>query len=116
MAEYGQHGGEPVASIIANYEIGASSRDIGLLQELASVASMAHAPVIAAVSPSMFDIKDWGELAGLNDLASVFEGPQYTKWTAFRESADARYVGLTMPRFMLRAPYHPENNPVLACN
>ena len=116
VAEYGQHGGEPVASIIANYEFGASSRDMGLLQELASVASMAHAPVIASVSPSMFDVEDWAELAGLKDLASVFEGPQYTKWSSFRESENARYVGLALPRFMLRAPYHPENNPVRAFN
>ena len=44
VAEYGQHGGEPVASIIANYEFDASSPDMHLLQQLASVASMAHAP------------------------------------------------------------------------
>ena len=116
VAEYGQHGGEPVASIIANYEFDASSPDMHLLEQLASVASMAHAPMIASVSPTMFDIKDWGELAGLKDLASVFEGPKYIKWAAFRESEDARYVGLAMPRFMLRAPYHPENNPVRAFN
>lgn len=116
VTEYGQLGGEPVATIIANYEFDTSSTDLRLLQELASVASMAHAPVIAGVSPQVFDIKDWGELAGLKDLASVFEGPQYAKWNSFRESENARYIGLALPRFMLRAPYHPENNPVRAFN
>ena len=64
VTEYGQLGGEPVATIVANYEFDSSSKDIALLQELASVASMAHAPVIAGVSTRMFDIGDWSELAG----------------------------------------------------
>ena len=114
VTEYGQLGGEPVATIIAHYDFDASSKDIALLQELASVASMAHAPVIAGVSTRMFDIDDWSELAGMKDLAAVFDGPQYAKWSSFRQSEDARYVGLALPRFMLRTPYHPENNPVRA--
>ena len=40
-----------------------------------------------------------------------FEGPQYAKWQSFRESEDARYVGLTVPRFLLRLPYDPEDGP-----
>ena len=116
VTEYGQLGGEPVATIIANYEFDSSSKDIALLQELASVASMAHAPVIAGVSTRMFDIEDWSELAGMKDLAAVFEAPQYAQWNSFRRSENARYIGLAMPRFMLRAPYHPENNPVRSFN
>ena len=116
VTEYGQLGGEPVGTIIANYEFGFSNKDIALLQDLASVASMAHAPIIAGVSTRMFDIGDWSELAGMKDLAAVFDAPQYAKWNSFRRSEDARYVGLALPRFMLRSPYHPENNPVRAFN
>ena len=35
----------------------------------------------------------------------MFEEPRYQRWNAFRDSEDARYVGMCMPRFMLRAPY-----------
>ena len=35
---------------------------------------------------------------------------------AFRETEDARYVGLTLPRFLLRLPYDPENAPVKSFN
>ncbi|HHY0626837.1 TPA: type VI secretion system contractile sheath domain-containing protein, partial [Vibrio parahaemolyticus] len=38
--------------------------------------------------------------------------PKYTKWHALRESEDARYLGLTAPRFLLRTPYDPVENPV----
>ena len=45
------------------------------------------------------------------DLHAIFEGPQYTKWNAFRESEDARYVGLLMPRFLLRLPHGSKTTP-----
>src|SRR5262249_10924198 len=47
---------------------------------------------------------------------SIFEGPQYTKWRGFRESEDARSVGLAMPRFLLRLPYGKESVPVKSFN
>jgi type VI secretion system protein ImpC len=49
-------------------------------------------------------------------LKSVFEGPQYAKWQSFRESEDARSVGLTVPRFLLRLPYSSTTIPVKAFN
>jgi len=113
-AEYGQHGGEPVGVLIGNYEFDAGSQDIKLLQSVASVAAMAHAPFIAAASPRFFGVDDIQRLANLKDIKDIFEGPQYAKWNGFRESEDSRYVGLTMPRFLLRLPYDPAGNPVKA--
>jgi type VI secretion system protein ImpC len=46
----------------------------------------------------------------------LFEGPQYARWQAFRESEDARYVGLTLPRFLLRLPYGQNTVPTKAFN
>ncbi|WP_300667616.1 type VI secretion system contractile sheath large subunit [Desulfoluna sp.] len=110
--EYGQFGGEPYASMIGNYEFGSSPQDIKLLGFLGSVASMAHAPFIGAVAPSMFGLESFSGMAQLKDLNSIFEGPQYAKWKALRESEDARYIGLVMPRFLLRLPYGRETDPV----
>ena len=113
-AEYGQFGGQPVGAMIANYEFTAASPDIKLLQYAASVATMAHAPFIAAAGSKFFGEEDFLKLPNLKDLKSIFEAPQYVKWNSFRESEDARSVGLTVPRFLLRAPYHKENNPIKA--
>jgi type VI secretion system protein ImpC len=52
----------------------------------------------------------------MKDLKAVFEGPQYTKWQSFRESEDSRYVGLCMPRFLLRLPFGSNTVPVKAFN
>ncbi len=115
-AEYGQFGGQPYAAMIGNYDFGPGPQDIKLLQNVASVAAMAHAPFIAAAGPQFFGLDDFTHRPQLKDLKSVFEGPQYTKWNSFRESEDARYVGLTLPRFLLRLPYGPDTQPVKAFN
>ena len=113
-AEYGQFGGEPVGTIIANYSFGPNSVDMKILQNAAAVSAVAHAPFIASAGPEFFGLEEFDGLPNLKELSSIFEGPQFAKWRSFRESEDARYVGLTMPRFLLRAPYDPENNPVKA--
>ena len=115
-AEYGTFGGKPIGLIVGNYEFGAGPQDIALLQKVASVSAMAHAPFISASSPQMFGIDTWEDLPKLKDLKSLFEGPQYARWQAFRESEDGRYVGLTAPRFLLRLPYGAANVPVKSFN
>jgi type VI secretion system protein ImpC len=114
-AEYGQFGGNPVGAMIGNFYFGPSAVDIRLLENMAKIASVAHAPFIAAASPEFFGLKgSFERLPALKDLQDVFSGTRYTKWQSFRESEDARYVGLTLPRFLLRQPYDPEENPVRA--
>jgi len=115
-AEYGQFGGNPFGAMIANYDFGPGPQDVKLLQYAASVATMSHAPFIAAAGPQFFGEESFQRLPNLKDLKSVFEGPQYVKWNSFRESEDARSVGLTMPRFLLRLPYSQETNPVKSFN
>lgn len=110
-AEYGQFGGQPVGVMVGNYEFGPGAQDMALLQNMGAVATMAHAPFISAAGKDFFGIASWDELPNLKDLKSIFEMPQYTKWRAFRESEDSRYVGLTLPRFLLRVPYGSDTVP-----
>lgn len=104
-SEYGTFGGKPHGLMISTYDFSPSSEDMQLLRYMASVSAMAHAPFIGNAGPQFFGCTQYEELAALKDLKSIFEGPQYTRWRSFRESEDARYVGLTLPRFLLRLPY-----------
>jgi type VI secretion system protein ImpC len=115
-AEYGQFGGKPYGALIGNYEYGAGPQDLKLLQYMASVATMSHAPFLTAASPTFFGVLDFTTLPHLKDLKAIFESPQYIKWQSFRETEDARYVGLLLPRFLLRLPYGPDTQPVKAFN
>lgn len=108
-AEYGQFGGKPYGALIANYDLGPGNKDIKLMQQVASVSAMSHAPFIAAAGPGFFGLDSYDGLPALKDLESIFEGPQYAKWQSFRESDDSRNIGLTLPRFLLREPYGEDN-------
>ena len=115
-AEYGQFGGKPYGAVFSNYEVGPNPQDITLLQKAAAIGAMSHAPFFAAAGPQFFGMKDFLGLPNLKDLDALFEGPQYTKWRSFRESEDARYVGLLCPNFLLRLPYGPNTTPVKMFN
>jgi type VI secretion system protein ImpC len=104
-AEFGQFGGAPVAAVIADYTLTPSHQDIQLLQYAASVASMAHAPFFAAAGKEFFGLDEWRGLPDITDLPGVFDAPRYARWNSFRENPNARYVGLTLPGFLLRLPY-----------
>ncbi|OOF24506.1 type VI secretion protein [Salinivibrio proteolyticus] len=109
---YGQFGGEPTGAIIGNYAFTPSTPDMKLLQYMGALGAMAHAPFISSVGPEFFGIESFEELPNIKDVKSIFESPKYTKWRALRESEDARYLGLTAPRFLLRVPYDPTENPI----
>ncbi len=115
-SEYGQFGGKPYGLIVGNYEFGPGAQDIKLLQSIASVATMSHAPFIAAAGSEFFGLESFSGLPNLKDLKSIFEMPQYVKWQSFRESEDSRNVSLTLPHFLLRLPYGPETQPVKSFN
>ena len=114
--EYGVHGGKPYGLICGNFDFGPGPQDVALLQKCAAVAAMSHAPFIANSSPEFFGETSFLKLPALKDLKSLFEGPQYARWHSFRESEDARYVGLCMPRFLLRLPYGEKTIPVKSFN
>ena len=112
---FGQFGGNPYGVIIGDYSLTHDNSDVTLMSHMASLAAMNHAPFIAAADPSFFCIKDYAEIPDLKQIEAMFEGPQYIKWRQFRDSDDARNVGLAMPRFMLR-PTYGENIPVRSFN
>lgn len=114
--EYGTFGGEPYGLMVANFDFGPGAQDVELLSNCAAVAAMAHAPFIANAGPRFFGKEDFLELPKMKDLKALFEGPQYARWHSFRESEDARNVGLCMPRFLLRQPYGQETIPVKSFN
>jgi predicted component of type VI protein secretion system len=62
--------------------------------------------------PEITQWQDRIKLTSQRDLAEIFNTPAYARWREFRESEDSRYVGLTMPRILMRLPYEPRPSPV----
>jgi type VI secretion system protein ImpC len=75
----------PWAVIAGNYTFGQSELDAQVLKHLAGLASSLGAPFLAEA-----------QLPG--------EGTEQA-WSELRHSPDARWIGLALPRFLLRLPY-----------
>ncbi len=110
--EYSMFGGEPFGAIVGAYEFSHHPRDVGLLRNMSGICASAHAPFIAAVSPKLFRMESWQELPNPQDLQQIVSSPDYASWQSLRESEDARYIGLTMPRVLARLPYGAATIPV----
>ncbi len=110
--EFGTLGGAPFGVLVTDFEFGRSSQDVRLLGELSHVAASAHAPLVGCVSPGLFDLDSFTDLAAPRDLARVMDSGELAAWRSFRASEDARYVALVLPHVMMRLPYGPDTSPV----
>lgn len=111
VAEYDQFGGRPYGAIIGLYEFAHTPRDEFWLRTMGRIAAAAHAPFIGSVSPKFFGCETAEELATLKDLEGLMSHPRYGSWNKFRDSEEAAYVGLTLPKYICRQPWDPEVNP-----
>ena len=110
--EYGQLGGEPYGCLVGDYSFDHTPGDVELLGQMAQIAAAAHAPFIAGAGPALLGMDSWQELANPRDLGKIFAAPDYAAWRSLRESDDAKYLGLAMPRFLSRLPYGAKTSPV----
>ncbi|MCA9064902.1 MAG: type VI secretion system contractile sheath large subunit [Planctomycetaceae bacterium] len=103
--EFGTPGGTPYGILIGNYEFTNHPDDIDLMKRISGVAAAAFAPFVASGSTSLLGIEDFSTLEQPINLESIFRNDRYTKWRSLRRELDTRFLGLTVPRVLMRAPY-----------
>lgn len=111
VSEYDQYGGKPFGSIVGLYEFEHTPADLGWLKVMGKIANASHAPFISSVSPRFFGCDTIEELAMIKDLEGLMNHPKYSAFNALRESEEAAYIGLSLPSYILRLPWHPITNP-----
>ncbi|WP_237215446.1 type VI secretion system contractile sheath large subunit [Falsiroseomonas oryziterrae] len=110
--EFGTPGGEPYGAILGDYEWTHHPDDVETLRLMSNIAAAGFSPFVSGVGAGMFGFNDWTELSKPRDLAKIFETTEYAKWRSFRESEDARFVSLVMPRTVARLPYGSATKPI----
>jgi len=110
--EFGIFGGEPFGALIGDYEFSRHPEDIELLEKVSQVAAGAHAPFLTAAAPELLNLDSFSQLGDPRDIGKIFDSTEFAKWKSFRASEDSRYVGLTMPRVLMRLPYGKDTKPV----
>jgi len=95
---------QPWSLLVGHCRFGADADDIALLGHLGVIASHAGGPLLAEADPNLVGC------AALNERAEprnwTFVGSDVDeRWLALRRSPVARWLGLAMPRVLLRLPY-----------
>jgi type VI secretion system protein ImpC len=111
VAEYDQYGGRPYGSMVGLYEFEHTPKDEFWLKTMGKVAAASHAPFVGSVSPKFFGCDSIEELSAIKDLEGLMNHPKYGSWNKLRDSEEAAYIGLTLPKYTIRLPYDPELNP-----
>jgi type VI secretion system ImpC/EvpB family protein len=110
-AEFGMPGGKPFGVLLGDFVVAHKPRtadkidDVAALRSMSHVAAAAFAPFVVGAHPSLFGLDAWSELERPIDLARALQGPEYTKWNALRDTDDARFLGITLPRALMRHPW-----------
>jgi type VI secretion system protein ImpC len=101
----GTPGAEPWAVMAGNFNFGPTLEDAELLARMAKVAAGAGAPFIAGASPRLLGCDSVLDLPDPRQWKIQMSGETAASWQSLRSSPEARFVGLGLPRFLLRLPY-----------
>jgi type VI secretion system protein ImpC len=110
--EFGTLGGQPYGCLIGDFYFSHQPTDVQLLRDISKIAAAAHAPFFAAADSTLMGMDSWNELMNPRDLSKVFDTPDYAAWRSLRDSDDAKYIGLCLPRVLARVPYGAKSEPV----
>lgn len=114
--EFGMPGGEPFGLMLVDHEVshrprpGQGTDDVTILRSLSAVAAASFCPFIFSAAPSLFGVDTFRDLGKATDLTAGFAQPEYTRWRSFRDTDDARFIAVAMPRILMRLPYRDDGS------
>ncbi|HWA61605.1 MAG TPA: type VI secretion system contractile sheath large subunit [Caulobacteraceae bacterium] len=109
--EFGMPGGEPFGLIVADYEVqhrpteDHPTDDVSALKALATVGAASFCPFVLGVSPRVFQVDSFRDFGRPFNLRTVFAQAEYQRWLSVRDGEDMRFIGLALPRILMRHPY-----------
>ncbi len=105
-------GGEPCAVVGGNYTFGPTREDAELLGRIARIARTASAPFIAAASDRLLGCESLAQTPDPREWKRMADTDAGQAWEALRKLPEASYLGLALPRFLLRLPYGADTDPI----
>ena len=105
-------GGAPWAMVAGCFRLEKTLADIGLLARMAQVAAAAGAPFIAAASDRMLCPKSLHQTPDPDDWQPQTQPAAEEAWQLLRTLPEAQYLGLVLPRLLLRLPFGADTEPL----
>ncbi|MEJ1462883.1 MAG: type VI secretion system contractile sheath large subunit [Candidatus Sedimenticola sp. (ex Thyasira tokunagai)] len=97
-------GGEPWSLLVGDYRFGPDKEETTLLAALGAIASHAGGPFLAAASPAILGCSSLVDSPAAENWQGL-EREMERSWQALRGSSVAPWIGLALPRVLLRLPY-----------
>jgi type VI secretion system protein ImpC len=106
-------GAHPWAVVGGVYTFDRAAEDMALLERVAGLCKKAGAPFLAAASPNIVGCPSFGTTKDQDDWQfSATQKETQDQWDRLRHLPEASYMGLALPRFLLRLPYGQETEPI----
>lgn len=103
--EYDGIPADPASLVLVDHDVTHRAADIEVLREIGGLAKAIQVPVVFAAGAEFFEFKNLVHALALPDLPSRLTGPSYSGWMSFQREEAARWVSVTVNRFLLRAPH-----------
>jgi type VI secretion system protein ImpD len=114
--EFDMAGGEPFGILVGDYYLSHEDTnprygtdDMFALESMTMSAAAAFSPFVCSCDPQTLGLKSFEPLCGELDLEAVFRQPVYKRWNRLRDMEDARFLGICVPRVLLREPWSAES-------
>jgi type VI secretion system protein ImpC len=108
----GVAGAEPYTVLVCGYTFDQTTEDIKLLQHLARIAQAAGSPLVTSADSHFAGCQSLAATPDPNDWQWQPDPAASQLWQQLQQSPEAAYIGLSLPRFLLRLPYGKDTDPI----
>jgi type VI secretion system protein ImpC len=115
LEESGLHkalGGEGWAVLVGAFTFDAAREDLEVLGRLAKIAALHGGAFVAGASPHFVGCDAFALRPDPSDWTRPMSGESTQAWAALRTLAEARHLGLVLPRVLIRQPYGKGSDPI----
>ncbi|CAH1650758.1 Type VI secretion system protein ImpD [Hyphomicrobiales bacterium] len=114
--EFDMPGGLPYGLLLVDMPVPHAPRadgggdDLGWLAGLAAVGAAAFAPVIVPAAAGLFGLSSFSEMSATGDIGALLADGEHRRWQALRQRDEARFLGVVVPRVLMRVPYRDDGS------
>jgi type VI secretion system ImpC/EvpB family protein len=104
-------GGLRPSAIVGAYRFEATAEDLALLESMGALARAVDAPFVAECGASLLGARSVAQQPDPRDWTALETGIE-ARWQALRAGHAGPYLGLVLPRILLRLPYGRKADPI----
>lgn len=105
-------GGTPWAAIGGDFSFDLNIEDVAALIRLEQLAKAADAPFISHITPQVLGVSSLAGNSHPENWNVSGDSNEGKLWTTLRSLPESSYLGLAIPRFLIRLPYGRKTEPV----